>query len=610
MPDAIQLDASQRAVAEADAEQRLIVTAAAGQGKTEVVLGRLDHLAAEGVSIRDEVLVLSFSRAAVDAVRRRASGNGLDGVEIRTFDSFAASVLADAGELEEQHGFDRRIRRATELILDEGADLDHIQHLILDESQDLVGDRAEMVLALIGELPDAGFTVLGDPLQGVYDFQLDSETSTSRRTSAEFLDALVEEHGAERTTLTGHYRATSDRMRGIVPVGDELRSLGESGDTVESGFRILDEYRRRGGDDPPYSVRSLDPLQGYLTDLGRDETTAVLASTNYEVLRLSELLAEQGVEHVVRRRARDAGPARWVALVLRNLERRKYQRDEFEVARARVPEAPEDAWHLLREAAPDRRDFRTLDVVALNRRLRNVTTPVALAPADGARVVLSTVHRAKGLEFDHVIDLEADPGSRSAERSWRSLRQRYVASSRARESLWILTEPPYPPAPRQRSADRWLECRFTGRGSRPRPTRIEFTNEDVESTLPSEELVPGQRLLAEGALAGRTVEIRLLFDPEPGREPEYWITHDGAVLARVAPQFRRALRKHLVFSTKGVEQQWPRVLHGASVASVETAVCDPENTLLSGLGETGFWLVPRLTGLIRPDWTDKTGATA
>lgn len=612
MSDPIHLDESQRAVAAADPEARLIVTAAAGQGKTEVVLSRLEHLSAEGVSIRDDVLVLSFSRAAVDAVRRRAAGNGLEGVEIRTFDSFAASILLDADELEDVHGFEKRIGRATELIRAGEADVDHIEHLVLDESQDLVGDRAEMVLALIEELPDAGFTVLGDPLQGIYDFQLDDGTSRSKRTSAQFLAELEDGHAAERATLTGHYRATSERMRAIVPVGEELRALGESDDAVEDAVEILDDYRRRGGDDPPYTARSLDLVLGLLTDLGPAETTAVLASTNYEVLRLSELLEEHGVPHVVRRRTRDAGPARWVALVLGDLECRKYQRDEFEAVRARVPEAPQEAWNLLREIAADHRDFRTLDVRLVNRRLRNVTTPIPLAPSDAAPVVISTVHRAKGLEFDHVIDVEPARGSKAAVPSWRSVRQGYVASSRARESLWVLTEHPYD----DRSGfstmkdDRWLECRFRGKG-RPQPVRLEFTNEDIESSMPADELADGQRLLAEQDLAGRSVELRLLSEPLPGRDPEYWVFHDDTAIAHATPRFSGALRKHLMFRTHGPRQQWPRTLHGASVASVETAVCDPEYTRdTPGFGDTGFWLVPRLTGLIRPDWTDMTGATA
>src|SRR4051812_46306974 len=86
-----ELDESQLRVAEAPADARMIVTAGAGQGKTEVVAARLRHLLeSEGLTGTDDLLVLSFSRAAVAAVQGRVRGDSLlAAVTVRTFDSFA-----------------------------------------------------------------------------------------------------------------------------------------------------------------------------------------------------------------------------------------------------------------------------------------------------------------------------------------------------------------------------------------------------------------------------------------------------------------------------------------------------------------------------------------
>lgn len=608
MLEPVILDESQQEVATAPIDARLVVTAAAGQGKTEVVLARLESLEEQGLDVRDEVLILSFSRAAVDAVRRRAQGSGLEAVEIRTFDSFAASVLLDSGELDDVHGFGKRIRRATEVLLIGEADVDHFRHLIVDESQDLVGDRAEMVLALLGALPeDAGFTVLGDPLQGIYDFQLDGGGSESRRTSAEFLDSLIDEHRAERLGLDGHYRATSDRMRGIIPVGVSLRELGESEGTVAQAEEQLEEYRLRGGDEPPYSVQDLRDLKGIFVDLEPDETAALLTDTNYEALRLSEVLDQMGVRHLVRRRARDSGPARWVALLFREAELRKYTREEFEELRRAVPEAPTNAWGLLREVIVDRRNHRVMDVREVNRRLRAVTTPVALVPKDYAPVVVSTVHRSKGLEFDYVVHVDSPRRREPVPTTWRAIRQVYVASSRAREGLFIVTKTPYVEKPHHKHDERWVEDQFRGRG-RPKPTRIEFSNEDIESAMPHSRLVEGQEVLATEDLMGTSVELRILEEPTRGNLAEYWVVAEsGVILGRAAESFSRALRNNLIYTQRGQETAWPWRLCGAVVTSIETAVCDPDYTSVAGMGNSGFWLVPRLTGLVRPDWKEKTG---
>jgi superfamily I DNA/RNA helicase len=55
----------QQQVIERPADSRTLVIAPAGSGKTYTLVRRLDHLLDEGLS-NDEILMLSFSRAAVD----------------------------------------------------------------------------------------------------------------------------------------------------------------------------------------------------------------------------------------------------------------------------------------------------------------------------------------------------------------------------------------------------------------------------------------------------------------------------------------------------------------------------------------------------------------
>jgi DNA helicase-2/ATP-dependent DNA helicase PcrA len=53
----------------------------------------------------------------------------------------------------------------------------------------------------------------------------------------------------------------------------------------------------------------------------------------------------------------------------------------------------------------------------------------------------------------------------------------------------------------------------------------------------------------------------------------------------------------------GCWKGYPRVVGGLTLVSVETVAGDPRCSEHVGLGTSGFWLVPRATGLAAPDWS-------
>ena len=92
-----ELSPAQRTIVEAPADQRLLVLAAAGTGKTHVLVERIRRLVTEGdLAPGRELLVLSFTRSAVGELRRRIGSAGGRATLVRpiTFDSFATAVLA------------------------------------------------------------------------------------------------------------------------------------------------------------------------------------------------------------------------------------------------------------------------------------------------------------------------------------------------------------------------------------------------------------------------------------------------------------------------------------------------------------------------------------
>ena len=80
--------------------------AGAGRGKSEVVRRRIAYLVEqEGLNPSDEIVVLSFSRAAVDTIHQRLVGGDHATTTVRTFDSYASQLLLELLGRRTAHGF-------------------------------------------------------------------------------------------------------------------------------------------------------------------------------------------------------------------------------------------------------------------------------------------------------------------------------------------------------------------------------------------------------------------------------------------------------------------------------------------------------------------------
>jgi DNA helicase-2/ATP-dependent DNA helicase PcrA len=186
-----ELSQVQDSVVQSAPEDRLLVVAGPGTGKTQVAALRLLHLLRTGIQPA-QILVLSFSRSAVRTLTKRLETlrpdeesmlEDLRHLAIRTFDSWAFRILRQSGATAAEllsHTHDENIG-LVKTALEDSSDpatagrLAHIRHVIVDEFQDLPGVRADMVIALLSRLNapgrgPVGFTVLGDPIQAIYGF--------------------------------------------------------------------------------------------------------------------------------------------------------------------------------------------------------------------------------------------------------------------------------------------------------------------------------------------------------------------------------------------------------------------------------------------------------
>lgn len=578
-----ELDDDQQVVATAEPSARRVVIAGPGAGKTQVVSHLVENLVVEeGVDPVRGLIVLSFSNAAVHAVSARLRSRDVPPVQVRTIDSLASVIVGQSSD-EDVTGmsFDARIQRATGLVQDgDWSDVDGLEHVVIDEVQDVVGVRADFVLALLKALPDhAGITILGDPGQAIYDFQLRPEhgRALSLTTSSQLLEG-VREIGATTIVLRGQYRARSRDAMAAVALRAEGSDSADPPDVEDFWNDVI-------------HVGSCEDAWRVLR--GRSGSKAFLTATNGQALLIAAELRTLGARVRVQRSAQQQVIAPWIAEIFQAVAAASISRAEFEDALvAADPEVdPAPAWRALRSVSSAR--SRELDRVALASGLRARTyIPVELRENGEVDVVVSTIHRAKGLEFDDValVDfksgrgLEEDEGARS--------RSRFVALTRARDLLLRLDGPfdrnVWQPKARPPATPRWVR---SGRQSW-QTFGFEVRAGDVDPDSPVGGSAEVQDLLKRDGLVGRAVRL----EPDPDRStlelPVFGISLEGTQIGLTTRQFGVDFAGR-VGTLQNKRRGWP-ALADLPIESVATVVDE-------GLF---FRLVPVMSGLAAVEWSN------
>lgn len=209
-------DPSQTAVIECSASARQIVTAGPGSGKTHTATERVIHLVKQGLPPAG-IRLITFTRVAAEEVGRRISHALAEqtysgGVMCGTIDSLAWNLVTTLGDAP-PGGHERIIRIARKSIADgEQAMLDQlarISHLVIDEAQDIVGERRMFCRALIDALPTSvGVTILGDGAQAIY-----GSWAGDKGGGGSLHAELRGRHGWEDRSLTANHRTKSDSLR-------------------------------------------------------------------------------------------------------------------------------------------------------------------------------------------------------------------------------------------------------------------------------------------------------------------------------------------------------------------------------------------------------------
>ncbi|MGN6268463.1 MAG: UvrD-helicase domain-containing protein [Sphingomonas sp.] len=444
----IEWDEEQQLVIEADPSDKLLVSAGPGMGKTSVACSRVAYLVDRENVTDSNIWLVSFTRAAITEVKARISDFAEDpdnvfAVKISTIDSQAWKIRY--GFSPEQvsdlfGGFETGISRAIEVMEERAEDFRDtfydIEHVIVDEAQDITGERARFLLAFIALLqPSCGLTVFHDPAQAIYDYAEDEE-SPLRFTDGlkEMLGDRLEEHALKRI-----YRTEEPALLRLY---EDLRLdiLGNA-DTTPEDFKARAELVRR-------AAVSTGGKQFDQTELAGYDDALVLFRRKIEVAQASAFMARDGLPHRLRMSGLPRHLQPWLALTLSGTDGRTVSREQFAEAHAGAVAAHPDL--VGGEHADQRWDRMTrhargsrgeIDLLRLRSRLASSPPDEFVLPEFGHKgPILGTIHASKGREADHVF-LQINEGWGDGARSDLNLveesRVLFVGATRARRSLAV-----------------------------------------------------------------------------------------------------------------------------------------------------------------------------
>lgn len=197
------LSSIQREIIDDDVSKNIVVTAGPGSGKTMILVHKLASLLLLEDTKSEQLLMLTFSRAAATEFKKRLIeliGNAAYYVEIKTFHSYCFDLMGQIGSVEKSN----TIIKDTAQIIEKG-EIEKSKViktvLVIDEAQDMNKDEFSLIKALMRINEDMRIIAVGDDDQNVYAF---------RGSSSMYMKSLITDFNAKPYEMVDNYR--SDRL--------------------------------------------------------------------------------------------------------------------------------------------------------------------------------------------------------------------------------------------------------------------------------------------------------------------------------------------------------------------------------------------------------------
>ncbi|MEN9364925.1 MAG: hypothetical protein RL165_661, partial [Bacteroidota bacterium] len=402
----------------------------------------------------EQLLMLTFSRAAATEFKQRLMqliGNATHFVEIKTFHSYCFDLLGRVGNLDEAGDV---VKQAAEMINNGEVEPNRISKtvLVIDEAQDMSKDDYALVTALMKANEEMRVIAVGDDDQNIYEF---------RGSNSRYLYELTQTEHSRFIEMTENYRS----LRHIVDTANDfarnirqrikstpiISMSQEDGEVriVKHPYEILEKkvYMYQPIlEDVTRLLESNASKEADASTRKKNETISILTQTNEEAVIMLALLHSHGIRAKLVQSM--DGLRFW------NLAEVRYFLKKIDqgIKETKSPIIPDDIWETTKQltfqkyatsqALPYLR--RSLQIFEQTNRAKyysdlrefvfesSVEDFCDISKSD---IVVSTIHKAKGHEFDHVLMLITHPEHPTDD----ILRRYYVGMTRAKRTLTIHT---------------------------------------------------------------------------------------------------------------------------------------------------------------------------
>ena len=411
----------------------IVVTAGPGSGKTTLLVSKLASLYQMEDIKHEQLLMLTFSRAAATEFRQRLTalmGGAVRYMDIKTFHSYCFDITGRVGSLENSADI---VRQAAEMISAGEVEQGQITKTVavIDEAQDMDENEFALIKALMERNEDMRVIAVGDDDQNIYEF---------RKSSSKYMSSLITEYGAGHYSMTDNYRSA----RRIVALANAYaarithRLKDEPIRAVKNADGVVKLIR--------HAARNMDiPVADCLQATWHGGTAAILTNTNDGALRMLGLLTNRGIPARLIQSG-DGFRMSQLAEVKMFCKLLKFESADDS------PIIPESAWNSARERLrggiyADSACLETvLNMLAKFEEVSNgalyrsdfetfifESAYETFTPQEQDAVTISTIHKAKGREFDNVyLMLNQSDDSTDEER-----RKIYVGITRAKNELYV-----------------------------------------------------------------------------------------------------------------------------------------------------------------------------
>lgn len=441
----------QDSIIKTPAPTRMIVNAPPGSGKTALICARLSHLIEQNTAPAN-IWLLSFTRAAIQEVRDRIIGfsgdeQKLAGIKIATLDARAWQIRSGLRDdnVAVLGGYDASITETIRLI-DSKAEIadeyfESLEHIFIDEAQDITAIRKEFVDKILSLLPPScGLSIFGDKAQAIYGFTNDSDDAVA---SQNFLQEIITQHRDEfdyRELQRIHRTDNSDLIHFIESLRLNIQ--------IDDSDRVI----------PPEDVQArlknsamrFEDTMFRAAEFKEADNMLVLFRRRAEVLQALNFAAQNGIAFRLRMSGLPHMVRPWIGTVFTDYEGSYISKtgflDLFEQKTQNQPhpidyETGYSAYMRLSHSA-GKGDW--LDVEAIRKEVARTSPSIDLCLPDFGHKgpILGTIHASKGRQAEHVkmfLPPVHPHGTADMDSNKRAEESRilFVGASRARTNLDI-----------------------------------------------------------------------------------------------------------------------------------------------------------------------------